>query len=262
MFRNGKLGLGVVTYNVLKDMDLETLISLCEKTGMDSCELRTTHAHGVEVSLSADERKAVRERFETSSLTLAALGSTCEFHSPDPNVVAENVALTRRFCQLAADVGALGVKVRPNGLPEGSTVEETTSRIAAALLECGKAAEDLGVRVFVEVHGPGTSDPVCMRRIFEKCPHPAVGATWNCNQADLRDGSISETFPLLRDRVMMVHTHDWYEDYPYRSELIPYLLAMGFDGYCMAETPATADPERVLRYYRFAFDSMVEACGA
>ncbi len=260
MFRNGKLGLGVVTYNVLKDMDLEALIAVCEKTAMDAVELRTTHAHGVEVSLSADERKAVRDRFAASPLTLAALGSTCEFHSTDPAVVADNVALTREFCRLAADVGALGVKVRPNALPEGSSESDTTRRIALALLECAKAAEDLGVRVFVEVHGPGTSDPACMARIMEQCEHPSLGVTWNCNASDMREGSIAETFPPLRDRVMMVHTHDWYEDYPYATELIPCLLGMGFQGYCLAEMPQTPDTERVLRYYRFAFDIMVDAC--
>ena len=41
--------LGIVTYNIGKDWDLDTLIANCEGTGFDGVELRTTHAHGVEV---------------------------------------------------------------------------------------------------------------------------------------------------------------------------------------------------------------------
>ena len=48
--------LGIVTYSIGKDWDLDTLIANCEETGFDGVELRTTHAHGVEVELSAAER--------------------------------------------------------------------------------------------------------------------------------------------------------------------------------------------------------------
>ena len=49
--------LGSVTYNVLKDWDLETIITNLEKLGYAAVELRTGHKHGVEPSISADERR-------------------------------------------------------------------------------------------------------------------------------------------------------------------------------------------------------------
>jgi hypothetical protein len=33
-----------------------------------------------------------------------------------------------------------------------------------------------------------------------------------------------------------------------------------FQGYCLIEMPQTADPERVLHYYRRLFDETVETC--
>src|SRR5438128_1735230 len=39
--------LGAVTYNVLKDWDIETLIQKLEATGFEAVELRTGHQHGV-----------------------------------------------------------------------------------------------------------------------------------------------------------------------------------------------------------------------
>jgi len=42
------LHLGCVTYNVLKDWDLETIIRNLEAAGFEAVELRTGHKHGVE----------------------------------------------------------------------------------------------------------------------------------------------------------------------------------------------------------------------
>src|SRR5512140_1516700 len=100
--------LGAVTYNVLKDWDVETIIKNLEAAGFEGVELRTGHKHGVEVTLSADEREKVRKRFERSKIRLVSFGSTCEFHSPDPAVRKKNVEDGKRFIELAHDTGAWG----------------------------------------------------------------------------------------------------------------------------------------------------------
>jgi sugar phosphate isomerase/epimerase len=257
MVENGLLGFGTVTYNIAKDMDLDTLLEVSQRVGLDAVELRSTHAHGVEPSLTEAERTDVRAKFEDSPVVLAGLGSTCEYHSPDPTEVEANIEETKRFIELAKDVGAMGVKVRPNGLPDDVPVDKTLEQIGEALNVVGPVAADAGVEIFVEVHGHGTADPKNMARIMEVCQHPAVGVTWNCNGTDLVDGSIRETFPLLRDRVKMVHMHELASDYPFEEELFPFLLDMGFDRYCLAEAAGLGDPERFLRYYKALFDALV-----
>ena len=62
--------LGSVTYNVLKDMDLETIIKTLEAAGFEAVELRTEHKHGVEPSISPAERERVRKRFAASKIRL------------------------------------------------------------------------------------------------------------------------------------------------------------------------------------------------
>src|SRR5258708_22096248 len=76
-----KFQLGTVTYNVSKDLDLPTLLEVCQKTEIAAVELRTTHKHGVEPSLSADARKDVKKRFADSSVVCWGCGSVCEFHA-------------------------------------------------------------------------------------------------------------------------------------------------------------------------------------
>jgi hypothetical protein len=111
--------LGLVTYNLAFNWDIETIIKKCEKTGFAGAELRTTHRHGVEPSISKQKRAEVKKRFAESGVRLVSLGTTCEFQSPEAAAVEKNIEETRRWCELAQDLGCLGVKVRPNGLPRG-----------------------------------------------------------------------------------------------------------------------------------------------
>jgi len=70
--------LGSVTYNVLKDWDLETVITKLEQAGFEAVELRTSHKHGVEPSISAEERAKVRAALDDDDEGPAFDGDTSE----------------------------------------------------------------------------------------------------------------------------------------------------------------------------------------
>ncbi len=246
------LQLGIVTYNIARDWDLPTLLQKLEALGYGGVELRTTHRHGVEVALSADERREVRKRFEDSPVELVGLGSAFEYQSPDPALVRKQIADTKEYVRLAHDVGAPGVKVRPNGLPKGEEPEAVFRRIGEALHEVGEDAAGQGIEIRVEVHGSGTSEWPGFARIIEHADHPNVGVCWNSNPQDVPvdGGSIAPNFRLVADKIRTVHLRDLTDEkYPWR-ELFALLDASGYDGYTLAEIPESADPDRVLRYFR------------
>ncbi len=244
------LRLGTVTYNIAKDWDLPTLLANLEATGFEGVELRTTHAHGVEVGLTADQRREVRRRFDDSPVELAGLGSAFEYQSADPAEVRRNVEGTREYVRLAHDLGAPGVKVRPNGIPKGADVEETLKRIGDSLREVGEDAEGFGVEIRVEVHGAVTQEWPAFARIIDYAGHPNVVVCWNSNPTDVKDGSIGPAFDLVGPKIREVHLRDLFDEhYPWR-ELFARLDAQGYDGYTLAEIPESADPLRVLRYFR------------
>jgi sugar phosphate isomerase/epimerase len=240
--------LGIVTYQVAKDWDLDTMIDMCRKTGFEGVELRTTHAHGVELSLTGEERAAVRDKFAGSGVVLWCLGSTCEYHSADPEVVRRDIEETKQWVLLARDTGSVGVKVRPNGFVEGVPQETTLRQIGEALRECGEFAAEYGIKIMLEVHGHGTCDPRHIRTILDACGHPSVGVTWNCNFGEVVEGSIKDNFALLAPWIWSAHIHDLYEDYPYR-EFIALLKTINFDGFCLIEMPESCEAERLLKYY-------------
>lgn len=251
-----KFEVGTVTYNLGAKMALEELITTCEKGGFKAVELRTTHAHGVEPSMDAAKRKAVRDRFAKSSVKLFGLGSVAEFHAEKAEVVKQHIETCKAFIELCADVGAVGVKVRPNGLPKSVPVEATLKQIGHALQECGKHAEKHKVEIHVEVHGGGTSHPPHMKTIMDTCDHPSVGITWNSNDTDKdKNGSITEHFHMLAKYIRNVHMRDLFVDYPF-VELFSLLKSIGYDRYTLAEIPESSDPLRVMKYYRRLWEVM------
>jgi sugar phosphate isomerase/epimerase len=251
-----KFKLGTVTYNVAAAWDLATLLQVCKATGFATVELRTTHGHKVEPDLSPERRKEVRKQIEDSGIQLWGLGSVCEFHNPDPAIVQKHVEDCRAFCKLAADLGAKGVKVRPNSVPKGADLQKTLEQIGKALHECGKAASDHGVEIWVEVHGAVTQNPPNMRAIMDACTHPSVGVCWNSNPTDVKDGSIKESFDLLKKDIKSCHINELWSGYPYR-ELFAGLKSIGYDRVTLMEcpgvpeAPGSKNPDAAIRYMRY-----------
>ncbi len=239
-----KFKLGLISYNVAKDWDLPTTLEVCKEVGIAAVECRTTHKHGVEITLKPAERAAVKKQFADSGVVFLGSGSTCEFHAADPAVVKKNVEECKQFVKLVADLGGKGVKVRPNGVPKGGDPAKTFAQIGRALKECGQAAADAGVEIWVEVHGAVTQLPRNMRTILDACGHPAVGAAWNSNPTDLIDGTLGESFDLLKGHIKHCHINDLVNDaagkYPYR-DLFRRLKGIGYDRYTMCEVAKSFD---------------------
>ena len=102
------LRLGLMTYNLAKDWNLDTVIRNCQQAKFEHAELRTTHAHGVEVSLSKAQRHEVRKKFEDAGIRLS-LASAFAYHWPDQTKLREHIEGTKEYTLLAQDIGALGI---------------------------------------------------------------------------------------------------------------------------------------------------------
>ena len=232
------LRLGLVTYNWGKAWDLQTVIANCAATGFEGVELRSTHKHGVEITLNKQQRAEIRSRFADCPVELMGLGSACEYHSADASQLRHNIQETREFLQLSHDVGSSGVKVRPNGLPKDVPVAKTIEQIGTALNEVGKIAADLNQQIRVEVHGRRTSDLPVMKAIMDVADHPSVGICWNCNQADLNGDGFQHNFDLVQNRMATVHIHDLRSDsYPWADlfQQLRNVNAPSFTGWTLLE---------------------------
>lgn len=251
----GKFQLGCVTYNLLQNMDLDTLIHTLEVTGFAAVELRTGHKHGIEPSIGANERVKVKERFKQSKVRLLSYGSTCEFESPDPAERKKQVEIGKTFVDLARDTGAIAVKVRPNGFPNGVPHATTIRNIGMGIRELAEYAQVKGIEIWMEVHGAGTQEPDVAAEILGTAATPNVGACWNSNPTDVKDGSVKQSFALLGPYIRNCHITELVSGYPYR-EFFRLLRESGYSRYTLAEVAESKEPERFMRYYKALWEQL------
>lgn len=250
---------GLVTYQWGKDWDLPTLISNCEKAGVLGVELRTQHAHAVETNLSKAQREEVKKRFAASPVTCLGYGSNYEYHSPDPAKLKENIDGTKEYIKLCHDIGATGIKVKPNTLPEGVPKEKTIAQIAASFNEVGKFAQEYGQLVRVEVHGHLTQEIPNMKAIFDQVTEPNVKVCWNSNAEDLLPPGLEPNFQSLSKWFGdTVHVREFNDgDYPY-PQLFKLFTAMNYDGWILMEARTEpADRVKALKEQLDIFNTLV-----
>lgn len=256
---NHGMRLGLVTYQWAKDWDLPTIITNCEKAGIMGVELRTQHAHKVEISLNAVQRVEVKKRFAGSPVTCIGYGSNFEFHSPDPAKVRENIEQTKAYIKLCKDIGATGIKVKPNDLPDEIPREKTIAQIAKSLNEIGRFAQDYGQLIRVEAHGRKTCELPNMKAIFDQVTEPNVRICWNSNPQDLLPPGIEANFNMVRKWLGdTVHVHGMDgREYPFQ-ELFNLFTDIKYDGWLLLEETTTpADKVSAMKDQLVVFNKLV-----
>jgi sugar phosphate isomerase/epimerase len=239
--KKSEMKLGLVTYLWAKDWDLPTLIANCEKTGYLGVELRCEHKHGVETTLSPHERFEVKKRFADSPVECLGYGSNFEYHSPDQATLRKNIDQTKEYIKLCKDIGATGIKVKPNGIPTEVPKEKTISQIAASLNEVGKFAQDYGQLIRVEAHGNISQEIPNMHAIFEQVTEKNVKMCWNCNDQDLLPPGLEPNFNSVKKWFGdTVHVREFnVGEYPYQ-QLMNLFSGINYEGWILLE--ARTDP--------------------
>jgi len=263
------LKLGLMTYMVGSKWDIGTIIKNCTEARFEHVQLRTTHAHGVEVTLTPGQRTDVKKRFADAGLAIS-LASAFQYHYTDPAELRKNIEGTKQYLQLAADVGALGIRVFPNAVPkeEDPAREKILAQIGKSVSECATTGFNLGVQLRLEEHGQGTANIPVIRKILDYADNPNVYIIWNNADSDytgkgLPKGyegmSLEDQFNLVKGRIGNVHLRELYTDYPWRK-LFSLLSESGYKGYLDIElSDESCEPVRMMKNYRVGFLALQNA---
>lgn len=254
-----KMKFGLVTYLWAKDWDLPTLIANCKATGVKGVELRTTHAHGVDLGISAKKCAEVKAMFADSPVTNVGLGSNEEFSDPDPAKVKKCIENTKALLRLSRDTGGSGVKVKPNDFHKEVPREKTIEQIGKSLREVGIYAKEIGQEVRLEVHGSCQELPV-IRAIMDVCDHPGSRVCWNSNTTDLKGEGLEHNFNLVKkDFGATCHVWDLIgRDYPYQ-DLMNLFVGMNYKGWILLEARRkVADKVAALKIEREYWDELLK----
>jgi sugar phosphate isomerase/epimerase len=256
--KGGNIEYGLVTYQWGKDWDLPTLLKNCERAEVLGVELRTTHKHGVEPSLTEAERAEVRKRFESSPVRLVGLGSNERFDSPDPKVLKEAIEATKGFIRVSHDVGGSGVKVKPDSFHKEVPREKTIAQIGKALNEVAEYATGFGQQIRLEVHGQCCQLPT-IKSILDVADRSNVAVCWNSNPQDLEAPGLEHNFNLVKDRLgQTTHIHRMdSKNYPW-PELLDLYVKADYSGWLMLEEgEVPQDPAAELIIQKKLFDKML-----
>ena len=89
--------------------------------------------------------------------------------------------------------------------------------------------------------------------------HPNVGVCWNSNETDIVNGSLKESFDLLKKHIRNCHINELSSGYPYR-ELFALLQQNKYERYTLCEAQESKEPERYLRNYRALWTELKRKC--
>ncbi len=254
---------GLVTYMWGFDWDLPTLIANCERTGYLGIELRTQHAHKVETNLTPAQRAEVKKRFDDSPVECLGYGSNFEFHSPDPAQLRNNIEQSKEYIKLCRDIGATGLKVKPNDIPAGIPKEKTIAQIGSSLNEIGKFAQDYDQLIRVEVHGNLTQEIPNMKAIFDHVTEPNVKICWNCNDQDLLPPGLEANFNSVRKWFGdTVHVRELnVGNYPYQ-QMFDLFRKIDYNGWILLEARTEpADRVEAMKEQLALFNQMIKTKG-
>jgi len=248
------LRLALLTYNIARSWELPKIIEVARQCGFAGVEFRTEagHAHGVELERTAAERRRLREQLEDAYLDVVGIGTGSKFDSPDSALRQQVVDRTKRYVELAADLGARRIRVFGNDLPKDVRRDDCIKYVGESLRALGEFAEPFAVDVLLEMHGQFNFWGFA-RGAVEAAQHPRVALVYNCETRDAIAGSVAATYQQVRGWIRHVHLHEFSRGYPY-PEPFALLGADGYTGYLSAELGTEIPtPEQFLGLYALLF---------
>jgi sugar phosphate isomerase/epimerase len=239
--RTSKMRFGLTSYQWGKDWDVPTTIANCTKAKAFGVELRTQekYAAGVEVSLTAAERREVRKRFADSGVKLVGLACSERYDWPDAAKLNEAIESTRRHLQLCHDVGGHGLRVFPNDYHKEVPPEKTIVQISRALNTVGRAAAGHGQLIRIENHGTA-GDLASLRKIMDGVDQKNVRIKLNGHPADAED--FAKRFAPLKNLLDdTLHFHELDQgNFPYQLQS-DLLIDAGWDGWWLLEASSKVE---------------------
>ena len=190
------------------ELSLDDVLSLAKRLGYDGIEPRIDrgHKHGVELEADVAMRREIRRKAADSGVSLCCIATSCKY--ADPKDATEQAEETLRCIDLAADVGAVRIRVFGGRIPDGVSREGATDLLVESLRSVAEHALEQGVTVCLETHDDWC-DPSHVAEVMKRIDHPAIAVNWDIMHPVRRAGStMDEAFRILKPWIRHVHFHD------------------------------------------------------
>lgn len=163
------------------DWKLPEIISIASAAGYDGIELRFVQNEDSLWKLPVFQGSALATTKRTLSdhgLSISCVDTSCRFHFPDAAERQRWLDEGERMANLAAALGAPGIRVFGDTIQPGADRASTRSWIADSLRVLAEKAASSGVEVWLETHGDfaASSDTAA---ILAQASHSSVAVIWD-----------------------------------------------------------------------------------
>ena len=184
------------------------MLAMAQRYGYDALEPRagSSHKHGVELDTTTEERAQIKAQAAEAGIALSCLATSCRY--ADPATVEAQVAETRQYIDLAADIGAPTLRVFGGKIPAGVTREAAIQQVAQALGDVSAQAAERGVTICLETHDDWCA-PADVVTVMAQVNQPTIGVNWDIMHPVRAGGAtMDEAYSALKPWIRYVHIHD------------------------------------------------------
>ncbi|MGC2195888.1 MAG: sugar phosphate isomerase/epimerase family protein [Terriglobales bacterium] len=163
------------------DWTMLQIIAIASASGYDGIELRFVQNEDSLWKLPAFREKQLADTKRALSdhgLDVSCVDTSCRFHFPNAKDRAQWLQEGERMADLAAALGAPGIRVFGDTIQPGADRPATRTWIADSLHKLAESIAPKGIEVWLETHGDfaGASETAA---ILAEASSPAVAVVWD-----------------------------------------------------------------------------------
>jgi sugar phosphate isomerase/epimerase len=163
------------------DWTMQQTISIASAAAYDGIELRFIENQDSLWKLPAFRGNGLtvtKRALSDHGLAICCVDTSCRFHSPDANERARWGEEGERMAELAADLGAPGIRVFGDTIQTGADRASTRMWIAESVQQLADSIAATGVEVWLETHGDfaGASETLA---ILAEADAAGIGVVWD-----------------------------------------------------------------------------------
>jgi sugar phosphate isomerase/epimerase len=163
------------------DWTMPQIIATAASENYDGIELRFVQGEDSLWKLSVFSGRglaATKRALGDRALTISCLDTSCRFHSPDATERRRWITEGKRMADLAAELGAPGIRVFGDTIQPGADRASTQNWIAESIRELAESTAARGVEVWIENHGDfAAADETAA--ILLQAASPNGGVVWD-----------------------------------------------------------------------------------
>ena len=163
------------------DWTMPQIIAMAVAEGYDGIELRFVQRADSLWKLpvfSGKELASTKRALEDCALNIACLDTSCRFHSPDAAERGRWITEGKRMADLAAELGAPGLRVFGDTIQPRADRASTQGWIAESIRELAQITAARGVEVWIENHGDFAAAGETAA-ILLQAASPKAGVVWD-----------------------------------------------------------------------------------